>query len=161
MNEVPHGTAGGYTNHRCRCVECRRAWSLHISEYRTKRDNPKKFRARAAAQYYIHRGDLVPEPCEVCGALEVQAHHDDYDKPLNLRWLCREHHSEEEDGRGASPHVYIVGVTRSYVQEQQRRGIRYNTVLVREADGTIVRMNTKKFLKLDLQNRPELLSCLP
>jgi hypothetical protein len=22
-----HGTAGGYTNHRCRCDDCRRAWS--------------------------------------------------------------------------------------------------------------------------------------
>jgi hypothetical protein len=40
---------------------------------------------------YYHK--LKPNPCEVCGdVLNVQAHHDDYDKPLEVRWLCRKHH---------------------------------------------------------------------
>jgi hypothetical protein len=50
----------------------------------------------------IARGKLQPQPCEVCGANgvmadgrnEVQAHHDDYNKPLDVRWLCQEHHHE-------------------------------------------------------------------
>ena len=46
--------------------------------------------------------------CEVCGAVEnVDGHHDDYTRPLEVRWLCRKHHrafhaqSEcENDGAG-------------------------------------------------------------
>lgn len=37
---------------------------------------------------------LERKPCEVCGATKVEAHHDDYEKPLEVRWLCKQHHSE-------------------------------------------------------------------
>lgn len=33
---IPHGTSGGYTNHKCRCPKCRRAWREYI-EARRKR----------------------------------------------------------------------------------------------------------------------------
>ena len=43
----------------------------------------------------LQSGRLVREPCECCGATErVDAHHDDYSKPLDVRWLCRRHHLE-------------------------------------------------------------------
>ena len=38
-------------------------------------------------------GIIVKQPCEVCGKLKVDAHHDDYSKPTEVRWLCRKHHS--------------------------------------------------------------------
>ena len=39
-------------------------------------------------------GILVKKPCEVCGNIKVDAHHDDYTKPMDVRWLCRKHHNE-------------------------------------------------------------------
>jgi hypothetical protein len=38
---------------------------------------------------------LTPKPCEVCGALPTHAHHDDYSRPLEVRWLCPLHHRQE------------------------------------------------------------------
>lgn len=42
----------------------------------------------------IRDGKIKKKPCEVCGSLDVQAHHDDYSKPLEVRWLCVPHHNE-------------------------------------------------------------------
>ena len=39
-------------------------------------------------------GILVPKPCEVCGVDKVEAHHCDYNKPYEVMWLCKEHHTE-------------------------------------------------------------------
>lgn len=47
--------------------------------------------ARAYANVYQRRGKLKPKPCEVCSK-PAQKHHDDYTKPLVVRWLCRECH---------------------------------------------------------------------
>lgn len=48
--------------------------------------------ARAYANEYQRRGKLVPKPCELCNSTDVQKHHDDYTKPLAVRWLCRDCH---------------------------------------------------------------------
>jgi hypothetical protein len=40
----------------------------------------------------IRRGDLIRGQCEVCGSFRVQGHHDRYDEPLMVRWLCPRHH---------------------------------------------------------------------
>ncbi len=55
----------------------------------------RKRRAHGAVTYAIKRGKLIREPCEVCGTTaHVVAHHDDYSKPLSVRWLCRGHHAQ-------------------------------------------------------------------
>jgi hypothetical protein len=54
----------------------------------------KKHNARAYLREYIKRGKIVRKPCEVCGELKSEPHHADYDKPLEVIWLCRKHHLE-------------------------------------------------------------------
>jgi hypothetical protein len=39
-------------------------------------------------------GKLIKQPCQTCGDVKAQAHHEDYSKPLDVVWLCTTHHSE-------------------------------------------------------------------
>jgi hypothetical protein len=49
--------------------------------------------ARAEVRKALGRGDLERQVCEADGCeLLGHAHHDDYSEPLEVRWLCREHH---------------------------------------------------------------------
>ncbi len=41
------------------------------------------------------RGDIVPQGCEKCDTHKpIYGHHEDYSKPLEVRWLCMLHHKE-------------------------------------------------------------------
>lgn len=56
-----------------------------------------KERARAAVSKAIRQGDLVrPKVCSVCGRRrkKILAHHDDYNKPLAVRWMCTKCHGQ-------------------------------------------------------------------
>jgi hypothetical protein len=54
-----------------------------------------KKRAHHALSNAIRDGKLTKGPCEVCGTTErIEGHHDDYSKPLEVRWLCFKHHKE-------------------------------------------------------------------
>lgn len=55
--------------------------------------NPVKRAATVAVNNAIRDGRLARKPCEVCGTV-AKAHHDDYSKPLDVRWLCTTHHAE-------------------------------------------------------------------
>jgi hypothetical protein len=58
-----------------------------------RRANPGKYEAHLAVQRAVKAGELDKESCEVCGIEAVDAHHDQYDEPLKVRWLCRRHHT--------------------------------------------------------------------
>lgn len=41
----------------------------------------------------VRSGKMERKPCEVCSEPNAEGHHDDYSKPLEVRWLCRKHHA--------------------------------------------------------------------
>ncbi len=55
---------------------------------------PEKRWAQKTVSNAVHRGKLQKQPCEVCGVDAVEAHHEDYERPLDVRWLCLTHHRE-------------------------------------------------------------------
>lgn len=67
-----------------------------------------KWRKRHPLKYLAHRyvdnalnlGVLKKDVCEVCGDPKVDAHHDDYSRPAQVRWLCRRHHILHHSQRG-------------------------------------------------------------
>tara|TARA_R100000808_G_C2020349_1_gene68822 strand:+ start:106 stop:462 length:357 start_codon:yes stop_codon:yes gene_type:complete len=53
--------------------------------------DPHKKKATTAVNNSIRDGNLVrPDTCELChqAISRIEAHHDDYDRPLQVRWLC-------------------------------------------------------------------------
>jgi len=50
--------------------------------------------ARSYLNVYIKRGKISKGFC-FCGKPGEEAHHEDYSKPLEVIWLCREHHIEK------------------------------------------------------------------
>lgn len=57
--------------------------------------DPAKISARTIVRQRVYRGTIKRQPCEVCGEPNAQAHHIDYAKPLDIRWLCHAHHVAE------------------------------------------------------------------
>lgn len=56
-------------------------------------------RAHAHVAKAIRDGALVRKPCEVCGRLPTIAHHEQYERPLDVVWLCQVHHTLRHHGR--------------------------------------------------------------
>lgn len=63
---------------------------------------PSDDRVHSIVSKAISSGRLIPSSCEDCGASvvcdngrsNIHAHHDDYNKPLAVRWLCGRCHRE-------------------------------------------------------------------
>ena len=65
----------------------RNFWSKIVS--------PDKYKARIKIGNAVRRGKIKRLPCENCGNENTEAHHTDYSKPLEVRWLCPKcHHAE-------------------------------------------------------------------
>lgn len=53
----------------------------------------KRRRAINMVNNAVRDGRLMRLPCFVCG-IKAQAHHPDYDRPLDVMWLCPRHHKD-------------------------------------------------------------------
>lgn len=58
--------------------------------------------ARTLFRCALEKGEIKRGACSVCGVTEkVCAHHQDYDKPLDVTWLCYSCHNRIHHGRTA------------------------------------------------------------
>ncbi len=89
-NTLPHRVAG-----RAEYSRTERGRKVHAKALkRSKAKFPEKARARFILGNAVRDGKIERKPCEKCGSLKSQGHHDDYSKPLDVRWLCSKHHRE-------------------------------------------------------------------
>jgi len=67
--------------------------NYHYKKIQKKR-YPERIKAREKVARAVKTGKIKKEPCRICGDKNTQAHHEDYEKPLEIIWLCRDHHRE-------------------------------------------------------------------
>ena len=78
---------------------CRSCKSEHTRLNRKKHselteEQKLKSNARSYLHVYVKRGKVIKLPCEICGDPKSEAHHNDYSKPLDVIWFCRNCHME-------------------------------------------------------------------
>lgn len=62
-------------------------------------NNPERVKAQRLIFSALRNKTLIKQPCEKCGCEKVEAHHEDYSKPLEINWLCKKHHVEADKAR--------------------------------------------------------------
>lgn len=78
----------------CESDRVRRRTNKYEYTARWGEKNPDKRRAHGLVKRAVQAGKLTRQPCERCGDIRSEAHHEDYSKPLVVVWLCRLHHRE-------------------------------------------------------------------
>ncbi len=74
---------------------CKEANRRGHERYRATEAGQIKNKAREKTRTALRSGKLERLPCEVCGSTDkVESHHPDYSKPLEVLWLCKEHHAQ-------------------------------------------------------------------
>lgn len=86
------------------CAHC-------VDAGRARRGKPKQVNRNARRRRWesirlkitqaLNSGRLKKLPCEVCGNPKTHAHHEDYTKPLVVKWLCPLHHWAEHKALAA------------------------------------------------------------
>lgn len=81
-------------------VAYQKEWSAKNPGYYTEKKrewwhkNKDRLKVAYAVKYAVKSGKLIKLPCFVCGEIEVEGHHPDYSRPLDVVWLCKTHHRE-------------------------------------------------------------------
>lgn len=102
------------------CLACHaayhREWRKTTAGRRcTERDMPRN-NVRAKARYAVKRGQIKRLPCERCASERAEKHHDDYSRPLDVRWLCKPchaaHHRREREAASSEFSQFVAKVLR-------------------------------------------------
>jgi hypothetical protein len=57
-------------------------------------EDKRRAQCHNAVARAIRKGELVPKNCERCESEKTIAHHEDYNKPLDVMWLCQPCHKQ-------------------------------------------------------------------
>jgi len=122
------------------CLECDA--TRKIIEYRqnpqkkldenkiSKEKNPKATKVTAQCRYAVRKGRINKLPCQFKGCNkpkeESQCHHEDYDQPLNVIFLCAVHHRRLDKGIISLHDLDLFGdqlifLQNNHVRHNQRR----------------------------------------
>ena len=81
-----------YDRDRGKEPERRKASNLVSRRWRA--SDPRIMRCHNAVARAVKAGRLQKQPCERCSAMKVLAHHENYNDPLNIMWLCQPCHKQ-------------------------------------------------------------------
>ena len=74
-----------YPHNKAVKLELDRAW---------RNADKRRMKCHNALRRAVLKGVVTRMPCEVCGNEKSHAHHEDYDFPLLVVWLCSQHHKD-------------------------------------------------------------------
>lgn len=92
--------------------------ALRRDRHKYKQQYPEKYTAHQAVKKALRQGLLIRQPCEVCKRFDIRidAHHDDYRYPLQVRWLCQPHHKAHHVGLKKLNKTELL--PKKYIKEQ-------------------------------------------
>ncbi len=102
-------TGSGSKKHRMSwCRDCHKEYCIKYREVNQEKIRVKqrewskirkiiqadKILTRQMVVSAVRQGVIKKLPCKNCGDIKTHGHHPDYDKPLEVMWLCKKHHYE-------------------------------------------------------------------
>lgn len=106
LNKCKECTKNDVTEHRSKNIEKIREYDrqrgknadrIKLSTELTKiwrQEDRRRLSAHNKVARAIKSGQILRSPCVRCGAIKSVAHHEDYDKPLDVMWLCQPCHKQ-------------------------------------------------------------------
>ena len=106
LNKCKDCTKNDVSNHRLENIDKIRAYDRERSKQseriKQNSENTKLWRqqdkrravAHRAVAMAIKKGTLTRQPCQRCSSVNSLAHHEDYDYPLQVVWLCQPCHKQ-------------------------------------------------------------------
>ena len=81
-----------YDRERAKNPERRKAATEISAKWR--KEDSRRQKCHNAVTRAVRSGVIERKPCSVCGELKSYAHHESYDKPLDVVWYCQPHHKQ-------------------------------------------------------------------
>lgn len=92
---------------------------------------PRGVKSYSGLYFLLHNLYPNPEPCVICGEEGEHRHHPDYNKPLEIVWLCESCHHKlhKRNEKWRNKPVYI---DTTKIKRHQKGGYDYSTIKIKE-----------------------------